>query len=335
MPNLFYALLKLYIPLIGWTALGWIFGRKLPKEYATQLGIFLFWIGVPISIIAFLRRADLSGWIAIAPITAWIAILVGAGFAWIWIDLGLSDERIKALTQGLASDSPESQSESIWRKPTQGSFLLAVMVGNTGYIGYPAILSLIGPEYFSWALLYDLLGTTLGAYGLGVAMAARLGESPGMQQQHAVERIIRALVQNPALWSMGIGLLLREVPLPVWAESGLNGLAWAVISAALVLIGMKLSQLRSLKNLNQALIALGIKMILVPLVVGTGLMFFGITGPPRLVLVLQMAMPPAFATLVIAEAYNLDRDLTVTSLAIGSVGLLFTLPIWILLFGYR
>jgi len=36
---------------------------------------------------------------------------------------------------------------------------------------------------------------------------------------------------------------------------------------------------------------------------------------------------------VIAEAYNLDRDLTVTALAVGSAGLLFTLPVWLLLFG--
>ncbi len=47
---------------------------------------------------------------------------------------------------------------------------------------------------------------------------------------------------------------------------------------------------------------------------------------------LQMAMPPAFATLVLAETYNLDRDLAVTAIAIGSTALLFTLPIWLLLF---
>lgn len=59
----------------------------------------------------------------------------------------------------------------------------------------------------------------------------------------------------------------------------------------------------------------------------------GIEGPVRLALVLQMAMPPAFATLVITEVYHLDQDLTVTALAVGSVGLLGTLPIWIWLFG--
>jgi hypothetical protein len=74
-------------------------------------------------------------------------------------------------------------------------------------------------------------------------------------------------------------------------------------------------------------------MLLVPLILGSSLSLFGVTGPPQLVIVLQMAMPPAFATLVIAEAYNLDRELSVTALAVGSLGLLVTLPIWLWLFG--
>jgi hypothetical protein len=46
-----------------------------------------------------------------------------------------------------------------------------------------------------------------------------------------------------------------------------------------------------------------------------------------------MAMPPAFATLILAEVYELDRELSVTAVAVGSISLLLTLPIWLLLFG--
>jgi predicted permease len=45
-----------------------------------------------------------------------------------------------------------------------------------------------------------------------------------------------------------------------------------------------------------------------------------------------MAMPPAFATLVISEAYDLDRELAVTAIATGSLTLLLTLPLWLWLF---
>jgi predicted permease len=97
---------------------------------------------------------------------------------------------------------------------------------------------------------------------------------------------------------------------------------------------MQLSKLNSLHNLKQVLSCLSIKMLLIPLVFGAGLTFVGITGAPRLSLVLQMAMPPAFGTTLLAEVFNLDRELTVTAIGIGCVTLLFTIPIWMLLFSF-
>ena len=313
------ALLNAYIPLVGWTLVGCGIGRVLPEVAATYLGRFLFWVGVPIGIASFMRGADLSGLIWVAPATAWIAILVGAGFALVWLDIELREERLR------------SHSSSAWGEPTQGSFLLAMMVGNTGYMGFPVVLALVGPEYFSWALFYDLLGTAIGVYGLGVAIAARYGKA--RSSQRAIVRVGRALSINPALWSLAAGVWLRTLDLAPLVDRGLSVTAWTVVSLSLILIGMKLGRLRSLGKLGQALPCLAIKMLIVPLVVGTVLMFVGVTGPPRLALVLQMGMPPAFATLTISEAYQLDRDLAVAALALGSLGLLFVLPLWAWLFG--
>jgi hypothetical protein len=201
------------------------------------------------------------------------------------------------------------------------------MVGNTGYLGYPVTLTLVGSKYFAWALFYDLLGTTLGAYGLGVVMAARYGIV-----NKPYGWLTQALLKNPALWSLGLGLVLRTVPLPPAVEQSLSLAAWSNVALSLILIGMRLSQLSSWRSLQLASISVGIKMLLVPLILGLVLWLIGIKGPAQLVIVLQMAMPPAFATLVIAEAYNLDRDLAVTALAVGSTGLLFTLPLWLWFF---
>jgi malate permease and related proteins len=62
-------LLKLYVPLVIWISLGILLGRTLPNTIPLQLGKFLFWIGVPISILTFLRQADLSGAVWLAPAT--------------------------------------------------------------------------------------------------------------------------------------------------------------------------------------------------------------------------------------------------------------------------
>ncbi len=306
-------LLELYLPLVGLVGLGFILGGILPKVFPAYLGKFLFWVGVPISIVAFLHKADLSGPIWIAPIFAWVAIFLGAGLAWAWI------KRQAYLKKPVPTS---------WSQPAQGSFLLAAMVGNTGYLGYPVTLAVVGTKFFAWALFYDLLGTTLGAYGLGVALAAHFGR--GAQSHWQLSQVI---LINPALWSFGFGLGLRELQLPTLAEQVLHGLAWTTVALSLVLIGMRLKQLDSWHNLPRALISLGIKMLLVPLILGSSLSLFGFTGSTQLVIVLQVAMPPAFATLVLAEAYNLDRDLAVTCLAVGSAGLLVTLPVWLWLFG--
>jgi len=130
-----------------------------------------------------------------------------------------------------------------------------------------------------------------------------------------------------------IGIGLKFVNVPPVIVSGMSSIAFITVSVSLVMLGMQLSQLTALRNIRKALTCLSIKMLLTPLVVGTGLMFFGITGKNQLAMVLQMGMPPAFATLAIAKSYNLDPDLTVTTLALGSVLLLFTIPIWLLLFG--
>ncbi|MBD2124076.1 AEC family transporter [Trichocoleus sp. FACHB-262] len=322
MPSLGISLLKLYLPLIGWVFLGLALGQRLPPATMSILGKFLFWIGVPISIVAFLRRASLSGPIWIAPVTAWAAIFLGAGLAWLWLQ-----HQPQALALSKPDLSKPDLNEPHPSKPTRGSFILAAMVGNTGYLGYPVTLTLVGSKYFAWALFYDLLGTTIGAYGLGVVMAARYGM--GVQPYGW---LAQALGKNPALWSLGLGLTFRAVLLPPLLEQSLQIAAWSNVALSLILIGMRLSQLSSWRSLRLASISLGIKMLVVPFLLGLGLWLVGVQGPAQLVIVLQMAMPPAFATLVIAEAYDLDRDLAVTALAVGSTGLLFTLPIWLWLF---
>nr|AVH79570.1 putative permease [Nostoc sp. PCC 9448] len=288
-------------------------GRKLPSTVPTRLAQFLFWVGIPISIIAFLLPADLSGPIWIAPAIAYVAILLGAFLAW----LGIKGQTYF--------------SKTVLQKHTQGSLLLAAMLGNTGYLGFPITLAMIGKEYFAWALFYDLLGSFPGAYALGVALAARFGDNHQLHQGQIIQ-VAKAVLINPGLWSFGLGLLLRQIAVPqaiVWV---LDKVAWSVVALSLILIGMRLAKLNHLVNLPQVGISLGIKMLIVPLILGCALPWLGLTGLPAKVIILQMAMPPAFACLVLAENFNLDRNLAVTTLAVGAIALLLTLPMWLWLY---
>ena len=315
MPLLALRLLRLYVPLVGWIGLGWVLGRVLPRSIPNGLGKFLYWVGVPISVVGFLRQADLSGAVWMAPVVAWGAILLGLACVWLWIQWEVKWR------------SPLPPPTQLHHASTQGSLLLAAMVGNTGYLGFPIVLSLVGVSYFGWAIFYDMGGTLFGAYGLGALLASRYGKGG-----RSLRALTAALLINPTLWSFPLGLLIQPLPLAPWLDSALKDSAWGSLTLALILIGMRLSQLSAWKHIHWVSISLGIKMLVAPLFLGALLTVLGIEGAPRLVMVLQMAMPPAFATLVLAEAFDLDPEIAVTAIAMGTIGLLLLLPLWLWLF---
>jgi predicted permease len=212
--------------------------RKLPATFPTDLAQFLLWVGVPISIVAFLRETDLSQQIWIALVIAYLAILLEVFLAWLVIK-----------GQAFLKNSQPQPS-------TQASLILASMLGNTGYLDFPITLAMVGKEYFAWALFYDLLGSVFGAYGLGVLLATRFGNTI---QNHG--HMAKAILINPALWSFGYGLLFSQVAMPNMVEIALEKLAWCAIALSLILIGMRLSRLNSWYKLKPAGISLFIKML--------------------------------------------------------------------------
>jgi len=305
------ALFLLYLRLASGVLAGWFLGRWLPPSVPRWLGLGLFWLGVPLSNVVFLRRADLSGAIWLAPVTAWGAIALGAIAAWLWLQRPALGDRGASLSS-----------------PARGSLLLAAMVGNTGYFGFPICLALVGERYFGWAVFYDLLGTTLGANSLGVLLAAYFGGQAKRSWQLGL-----AVLQNPVWWGVAAGLWGRAYHFAPAIETGLLALGWTIVGLSLLLIGMRLSAIASWQQVQVVWPSITLKMLVVPLIAGLGLAAAGLQGAPQLAIVLQVAMPPAFATLAISEAYHLDRELTAAALATGSASLLVTLPLWVLLFG--
>jgi malate permease and related proteins len=299
-------LLQIYLPLVSGVTIGWRLSRWLPRQTPFYLGKSLFLVGVPVSVFVFLRRTDLSGSIWLAGVAAWAAMLTGL-----------------SLMYGLLNYAGGAQ----WPRSTQGSALLAVTLGNTGYIGFPIILTLFGDPGFAWALFYDLLGTTLGAYGMGALIASHYGA--GAKRGFAA---LQNALKNPTIVAFGLALLYRD-PLPGMLDLGLTAIAWGSIGLALLLIGMRLGQLTSLEQLRPVLLPIGVKMLLLPLLMWGITLNLSIPPIAKQVIVLQTAMPPAFATVVLTENYKLDPEFAVAVVAGGTIALLFTLPMWLWLTG--
>ncbi len=202
------------------------------------------------------------------------------------------------------------------------------MAGNTRYLGFPIVLVLIGQNNFGWAVFYDLMSSMIGAYGLGIIIAACCGK-----QVQSYSSVSLTILKNPALWGLVLGLFFRQIPLNEHLETSLSNFSWIVLTLSLTLIGMRLAKFSlSWKHFRLTSISLIIKMLLVPLLLGLGLSLLGIDSSVRLLIVLLSAMPPAISTIIIAENYNLEKQLTITTIVGGSILLPFTLLLWLKLF---
>ena len=286
-------------------------GRGWQARLPSLLSRYLYTVGIPLCVVNFVRVADLSASVFLAPLVAWLAM--GLALLVAWLVLRFSTRAVDAADRG--------------------SVLLLSYIGNTSYLGFPVILLLpqLGQAYFSWAVLYDVFGTFFGAYGLGLVLA-RWQTAGAIPLWRRLLDAVLELLRNPSLYAFVLGLALRPVDLPDPLLQVVRSVAWVSIMLCLVVMGMRLQQLSSWRHLRLAFQPVAIKMILVPLMIAAALTVFGLEGPPRLVLVLQSSMPCGLATLVLAERYGLNRDRVVAALGLSTLLMVVMVPIWVALF---
>ena len=321
-------LVQAYLPLFLWTGLGLLSFRWVPDGFPRFLGRSLYWVGVPLQIFTLARQTHFSERVELAPSMVIFSLLSGLGLAWVGLQL------VRQMSGELSAepDAHAALNEG-WHDPAhRGSFVIASMLGNTGFVGLAVAPSFIDESYLGWLVFYSVTQNVLGTYGLGVFLSSYYGRS---QKQRHWLITLRDVLTVPSLWAFGIGFLTRTVALPDAVEGGLQGALWIIISCALLLMGLRLRQLHGWKSLKLALVPTVIKVILMPMIVGIAAVCLHLPGDPRLALVLMAGMPTAFAGLILAEEYDLDRELIAGSIVLTTAMLLLAIPLWLLIFGER
>lgn len=260
-------LVHAYTPLILWTSLGLLVFKLLPKWLPHFLGRGLYWVGVPLELLALARtthQPELSGagsipWLAVVITVG--SLLVGLSVAllvlWGWQKFFLSQSQ-----PNLNNFFPPQQGLS---SATKGSFVLAAVLGNTGFVGLAIAPYIIHSDAVDWALLFSITHSVIGPYGLGVLIASYFSHA---KSNYCWWKQLRDLLTVPPLWAFIIGMLSRNIPLPAVVESGIQGSINIVIACAFLLTGIRVGQLQGWQNFRLALIPAVVKVVIMPLLVG-------------------------------------------------------------------
>jgi predicted permease len=196
-------------------------------------------------------------------------------------------------------------------RPRTGAVICAVISVNSGYLGYPLAVALLGRDELPNAVLFDVLVTgpclLLGAFAVGAAFGDRAGEGPR-------ERTVAFFTRNPPLYAAIAGLLAPDALAPDVLVDASQALVVALLPIGFFAVGATLTENAEHGELpipppltRPVAVALGMRLIVTPAFLL--LLAAALIDLPRAYL-LMAAMPSGINSLVVAHAYGLDMEIT-------------------------
>ena len=211
----------------------------------------------------------------------------------------------------------------------KGSYILGALFSNGGYLGAPLCFLLLGEEAFALAWLYIIF---FGPYffTVGLSLAAQYGQEQRLDAKEILKNFFTDKIRILPLLGIGVGLALNLAHYPrpgIFARA--NGfLVPLAIFLYMFAIGLGL-RLGRIKIFFREIASVSlIKFVYAPLIgIGLGLLFgyqHILGGLPLKVVFIQAIMPTAIWSVIAANLYGLDKDL---SNAIWITTTLFLLPL--------
>jgi predicted permease len=191
-----------------------------------------------------------------------------------------------------------------------GAMICTVLVVNTGYLGYPMTVALLGRDQLSTAVLYDVLVSgpclLLGAFAVGAAFGTKAGESPR-------QRVRAFFTRNPPLYAAIAGLLAPSALAPAALVDASQALIVAILPIGFFAVGATLAEGAEHGELpippplnRQVVITLVARLALAPaLLMLLAAPLIHLPAAYRLL----SAMPTGLNSMVVSHAYGLDNKI--------------------------
>ncbi len=296
------ALAQTILGFVGIVAVGWLlrrFGVLRPQD-ARPINNVIIYAGLPALIFRAVYPAQLDRSLLIVAVVAWVVFATSAAIAW-------------GATRQMHLPGPVA-----------GGFILTAALGNTGYIGYPVSLAILGDEGLVRAIFYDVFGTVAALLLVGLFVAQHMGSA---EERHV--NPVKEALSFPAVIALGAALVMRAVPIevPGLVSDGLEALASMVVPLIMIAVGLSLRP-GSIREHLRALTGVAVIRLLVAPLVAAAVAGLVIDDPAAVSLVvLEAGMPSMMLSLVIGARFKLDTDFIASAILVTTVASVATIPL--------
>lgn len=212
----------------------------------------------------------------------------------------------------------------------KGVYRFMVVFGNTGFIGFPVITAVFGPEALIYATVFNLAFNIL-VFSLGVWFLAsdnEYGVKVKMGPKAFLSPTIVACIASIVLALMGVH------GVPVVGEA-LNALGSFTTPAAMLIVGSSLANVavRQLIGGPRLMATALVRLLVMPALIWFALHFFVTDHLILGVIVVLSAMPVATNGTMLSYQYGGDSKTMAQGTFVTTVCALVTIPLLAVLFG--
>jgi predicted permease len=293
---------QVLLPILVLFGLGWLLDRRARLDISTlvKLNIYLF---VPAFMFVHVVDSPLGGAQA-ARIMGFTATIIGSMFV-LCVLIGW------------------------WRKYAREqtrSLQLAAMFYNSGNYGIP-LMALAFPGLGPVMQVFIVLTQNISTFTVGLMLAA--------STQHRGWRVALPMLRQISLWAIVAAFTVRLLHLPVqgvrWIWVPLQYVSDSLVALALVTLGVQLSQTRARQSLSRIGWALGLRLLIAPLLAIALVPVFGFKGEEATIMIVSSSFPTAVNTALIAHEFKADAQFAAAAVFYTTLFSMFTVTVLIAL----
>lgn len=298
------------LPFFGLIGLGYLAVRlrMFTEEGAVWLTKFVFFFALSAMLFRFAAGIDLT---ALFDPRFVLAYLIGSSLVWL---IGLLAGRARGLPL------PEAAMEA-----------QCCMIGNTGFLGVPMLVALMGERAVGPVLM--VLTIDMLVFSTLITLIIHASRSGGIRLG-TLSPILRGIATNPMILSMVAGLAWAQLhlPIPGPVDDFLSLLGSAATPGALFAIGASLAG-RKIQRLAASGWLSFAKLALHPLAVGAMAWLLSVDPGAAGVMIAAAALPVAGNVYILAQYFGVAQQRVSTAILISTAISIVTFPLIMLLTG--
>lgn len=223
--------------------------------------------------------------------------------------------------------------KKIWKRSNSESVAVGfcALFSNTVLMGLPIIERAYGVDALAPVFAIISLHVII-LYSIGMVAMEIARREKDSNLSSAFLKAGKSIIANPLMWGAMSGIIFNVLNIPIAEpiEAALKLIAATGLPAALIALGISLTQYKIKAEFSESLMVASLSLFLQP-IVALIIAHYIFNAPPELArtAVLVGAMPPGMNIYIFATMYKKAENLAASALLISTILSIFTISFWL------